>query len=354
MHAALYQRLAADPLFGGGRGFELAPTPRSAVHREGTATVYRFGGAAPSRGLPLLLVPSLINRWYVLDLRAGASVVEALVGAKLAVYCLDWGVPEAEDRHLRWDEIVARLRRAAVRVLRHSGAERLGLLGYCMGGTLAAIHAALHPGQVAALVDLLGPIDFSRAGRLRDMVDASFFDAGAIAEAGNVCAAQMQSGFVALRPTAALAKAVGALARRRAGGDLDGFYALESWAADNVPFPGEAYRSYIGELYQRNRLVAGEHRVAGRRVDLAAIRCPVLTVVAERDEICPPEAATALGPATSSDDTEVVRVPGGHVGAVVGRRAARELYPALAAWLTRRLGAADSDHSTATDVRSIQ
>ena len=345
---SLYQRLATDPLLGGGRGFELAPSPRSVVHREGTAVLYRFHGGAAAGGRPLLLVPSLINRWYVLDLRAGASVVEALVGAGIDVYAIDWGVPADEDRYTSWDDVVGRLRRMVRRVQRHSGSRELGLLGYCMGGTLAAIHTALHPDEIAALVNLLGPIDFSRAGLLRELVDPAHFDAGAIADAGNVPATQMQSGFVALRPTADIAKRVGAIDRRRQGHDLDGFYALEAWAADNVPFPGEAYRTYIGELYQQNRLVAGEHRALGRRVDLAAIRCPVLTIVAERDTICPPAAATALGDLVSSSDTSVLAVAGGHVGAVVGSRAARDLYPALTDWLRRRLGAPRSVPDAAT------
>ena len=76
---------------------ELAPTPRDTLFREGTAALYRFRsaeGAAPRPNrAPLLLVPSLINRWYVLDLRPGASLARALVDAGFDVYCLDWGVP---------------------------------------------------------------------------------------------------------------------------------------------------------------------------------------------------------------------------------------------------------------------
>ena len=74
-----------------------------------------------------------------------------------------------------------------------------------------------------------------------------------------------------------------------------------------------------------------------RAVDLGAITCPTMAIVADRDTICPPDAATALCARVGTKDTTVLRVPGGHVGAVVGGRAARELYPALAAWFTDRL-----------------
>src|SRR5579859_8053605 len=192
----------------------LAPTPRDTLWRQGSSSLYRFrrpaarghGGGPEGDVLPLLVVPSMINRWYIMDLRAGASVVEALVDAGLEVYCLDWGAPHDEDRYLEWDDIVARLGRAVRFVERCARTRRVGLLGYCMGSTLAGIWTALEPAHVAALVNLAGPFDFSEGGALRTMVDPAWFDPRPIAEAGNVSPHQMQSGFVALRPTLQIAK----------------------------------------------------------------------------------------------------------------------------------------------------
>lgn len=328
-------------LFTNERDAGITPTPRSTLGwLGGTARLYRFerpDDAPEAPPLPLLIVPSLINRWYVVDLRPGASLVAGLVGAGIDTYCLDWGVPEDEDRYLDWEEVVARVGRAVKRVRRHTGAPRVGVLGYCMGATVAGIWSALHADQVAAFVNLAGPFDFSKAGALGEMVDPRWFDADAVADAGNVNPVQMQAGFVALRPTLELAKQV-----RKADTLLDAKSrvagrALEIWASDNIPFPGQAYRTYIRELYQQNRLIAGTHRVGGRTVDLGNLRCPVLSIVASRDSICPADAATALNHAARTTDREVLTVAGGHVGAVVGSRAAREMYPATAAWLRRRL-----------------
>jgi polyhydroxyalkanoate synthase len=319
-----------------------APTPRDTLLREGTARLYRFraasGAPRANAAAPLLLVPSLINRWYVLDLREGASMAGALVSAGVDAFCLDWGVPEDEDRYLDWEAVLARLARAVRVVKRTTGAKKVSLLGYCMGGTLASIHAALHPDEIAALVDLAGPIDFSHGGMLRTLVDERWFDPGAVAAAGNVTPSQMQNGFAALRPTLAFSKWVGLVDRGFDPKAREAFDALEAWSSDNVPFPGAAYETYIADLYQGNKLVKGEHRAFGRRVDLAAITCPVLAIVAEKDAICPPAAATALLRAVSSRDATEMKVPGGHVGAVVGSRASRELYPALARWLEERTG----------------
>jgi polyhydroxyalkanoate synthase len=317
-----------------------APSTRDTIYRDGTARLLRFRrphAAPPARGMPLLIVPSMINRWYIVDLRPGASLVAALLDAGVDVYCLDWGVPEAEDRDLSWTDVVRRATRAIRRTRRDAGSSKVAVLGYCMGGTVAAIATALQPEPVGAFVNLAGPIDFSQGGTLTTMTDPRWFDAEAMVAAGNLSKYQMQSGFVALRPTTQVSKWValadGLLDKAR----REAFLTLENWANDNVDFPGAAYRRYITDLYQRNELVRGEHHVAGERVDLGRIACPVLVITAERDHICPPAAAIALAEACGSTDTEVFTMPGGHVGCVVGSRATRDLYPALCAWLGRRM-----------------
>ncbi|MEO8700610.1 MAG: alpha/beta fold hydrolase [Kofleriaceae bacterium] len=317
----------------------LAQTPRDEHPLEGGAALYRFRGPRRTAKTPILLVPSLINRWYVLDLRPGASLVEALVGAGFDVWLLDWGTPQAEDRYLDWDAVLRRLGRAARRVLRDSGQPKLAMLGYCMGGTLTAIHASQHADTLAALVTLAAPIDFSRGGMLRTMVDPRWFDPDAIADAGNVAPSQMQAGFSALRPTLDAAKLMSYPDLVTDPKARAAFLALEEWAGDNIPFPAAAYRRYIRELYQDNQLVAGTHHANGKPAMLAAIRCPTLAITASRDTICPPPAATALLQLINATDTAVIEVAGGHVGGVVGSRAAKEMYPALARWLAPRLAA---------------
>lgn len=321
---------------------DLAVTPRDVIHCDGTAQLYRFRRpagvpAAPRR--PVLLVPSMINRWYVMDLRPGASVVEALVHAGLDVYCLDWGIARDEDRFLSWEDVIARLARAARVVRRETGTDALGVLGYCMGATLSGIYTALHPDKVAALINLAGPFDFTQAGLLGEFTDPRWFDAEGMTALGNLPPSQMQNGFVALRPTAQGAKWVGYLDRRNQQSARESFHALEAWANDNIPFPGSAYVTYIQDLYQKNLLVKGQHHVRGRRVDLAAIHCPLLTIGADRDAICPVPAARGLHDHVSSTDKTLEVVPGGHVGAVVGSKASKVLYPLMARWLRARLDA---------------
>lgn len=319
-----------------------APTPKDTVFREGRGSVYRFRGkgtAAREPGswtshVPVILVPSMLHRWYVLDLCEGASVASALsTDTPWDTYCFDWGIPEDEDRYLSWDEVVRRLERVVRFVQRESGSPRVALVGYSLGATLSAIYAALHPSHVAALVNLAGPFDFRAPCTMSSLVDPRWFDAEAIGSAGNISALQMQAGFFALAPLHGLSRLVRLASEADDPRALRAFTALEAWAADTIAFPSAAWVTYVKELYQENRLLSGEHFVSGERVDLARIACPVLSVVAEKDGVCPSGSTTALNDATTSSVKEVLRIEGGHVSAVVGPHAAGSLYPALVTWL---------------------
>lgn len=325
-------------MFSNTEDLPLMPTRRSTVLTDGPASLYHFAaadGVTPSKAPPVLLVPSMINRWYVLDLRPGCSVAEAFTNAGLDTWLLDWGIPEAHDRHFTWAEALQRLDRMMRRVRRETGKDKVVVLGYCMGATLSSIHAALNPELYAGFINLLGPIDFSEAGMLGRMTDPRWFDAAAVAEAGNVSPEQMQSGFKLLRPTQDLSKLVTLLEKGSDPAFKLSYQALEAWASDNVAFPGAAYETYITELYQKNNLVNGRHHALGKRVDLKDIVCPLLTIAADKDTICPPKAAVALNAAVGSAEKQVLPVPGGHVGAVVGSKAAEKLYPALINWVSK-------------------
>ena len=318
----------------------IAPTPKDTVLVDGTAQLYRFRSPARSTkacggAAPVLLVPSMINRWYVMDLRPGVSVAGSLVERGFDTWLLDWGVPEDEDRYRTWSDGVARIARMVRRVKRETGAPRVVLFGYCMGATISSVYASLFPEELAGFINLAGPIDFEHAGFLGALVDRKHFDPEALTAAGNLPAEMMQSGFSTLRATGPLGKWVSLMDRGLDPAFMEAYDALETWSSDNIPFPGACYVTYIRDLYQDNALVRGEHRVGGRVADLENIRCPVLTVTASRDHICPPLAATALNDRVGSKKKDVLEVPGGHVGAVVGSRASKTLYPAIADWIEK-------------------
>src|SRR5580698_4025222 len=122
-------------------------TPADVVHAENKWKLLRYRRATPPRyGTPVLMVPSLINRHYVLDLLPGKSFAEWLLARGFDVYCIDWGSPGDEDRFLTFDDICdGYLGRAVRTVARTAKGGKAHLLGYCMGGILASIYTAARP-----------------------------------------------------------------------------------------------------------------------------------------------------------------------------------------------------------------
>lgn len=315
---------------------KVGQTPSDVVWSENKWSLLRYRPRAAGLAFttPLLLVPSLINRHYVLDLMPGKSLAEYLVSQGHDVYCLDWGTPGDEDRFVSFDDVVdTYLGRALKQAALRSGKPRVHVLGYCMGGTLAAIHAARYPERFASFVALAAPVHFADGGLLSGWTRSKTFDLDALlAACGNVPWQLIQSAFGMLRPTLPLSKAVMVIDRADNDEFLDGFLALEAWGSDNVAIPGEFYRRYLEELYRADALVKGTLCLSGEPVRLQDITCPTLVVTFEHDNIVPTASAAPLLAMISSRDKQQLHLPGGHVGAVISKHAAKTLWPQLSAF----------------------
>ena len=134
-----------------------------AVWSEGNTRLLDYGvthRAARKRGTrAVLVVPSLINRWEVLDLTAEKSLLRAMAAAGLRPYLVDWGTPNDEERRFDSTAYVARLERALGFIARRAR-RAPAVMGYCMGGTLTVALAARRPRRVAGLALLAAPWDF--------------------------------------------------------------------------------------------------------------------------------------------------------------------------------------------------
>lgn len=313
----------------------IGATPHDVVFEDGWKLLrYKARPEGCAFRTPILMVPSLINRHYVLDLAPGKSLVEFLVAQGHDVFMLDWGKPTRADRHATFDDVTdERLGRAIREAARRSPDDQVHLLGYCLGGTLAAIHASARPKHVASLTALAAPVAFHDDGLLSAWCRSRNFDPRLVVAAfGNVPWPLMQFAFHLLRPTLLLSKTMHMLDRAWNDEFLDGFLALETWGNDNVDFPGECFATYIEELYRKNAFVKGEFRLSGRPARMENIRCPVLAVTFEHDNIVPWRSAAALLDHVGSRDAQRIHLPGGHVGAVVARSAAAGLWPKLSAF----------------------
>ncbi len=315
-------------------------SPKEVVWRKNKSQLFHYTRPSPAtRQTPVFLSMPLINRSFVLDLRPGGSFVEYLVSQGFDVFLYDWGTWGPEDRNVTMSDLLVSYLPRAIRRAHEIAGKRLTLLGYCIGGTLAASFAALYPeAPVNNLVLFTAPIDFAHAGDFGVWTARGAFPIEKIREVlPTVPGELIDVGSKMLNP---LSTTVGTYVRlwERLGDpsfDVKAWQSMNRWVNEGTPFPGAAYYQWITEFYQQNKLVKGQLEVGGKRVNLADIRLPILNVAASADTIAPRETTAAILNLVSSEDKEEILLQGGHVGIVVGRSAKGNLWPRVVDWLAR-------------------
>jgi polyhydroxyalkanoate synthase len=317
----------------------LGPSPREEVYRKRKARLYRYASER-TRTTPVLFVPNLgISRPYIFDLLTGSSFVEHLTGQGFDFYLLDWGVFGPEDNDLTLERCVTRiLPRMIAKTLATSGAEELSILGYCMGAPLSASYLGITPdAPVKNFVDMAGPIDFSRIGLFGKWLDKRWFDADRFVDTlGQIPSEAVRLGFKMLKPPMDLQTGINLWWNLWNDNYVRGFKALNQWANEYKPFPGEFFRQWVKDFYQDNKLIKGELVLDGRTARLETITCPVLVVGAREDNIAPPPSVKALIDAVGSSDKQYLELPGGHISLVAGRAAYKDCWPTVSSWLAER------------------
>jgi poly[(R)-3-hydroxyalkanoate] polymerase subunit PhaC len=296
-----YRRQMADP---------------DALWARGSTRLLDYG---PSDGLPLLVVPSLINRAYILDLAPGRSLLRYLASRGIRPLLVDWGEPGRPERRMTLEDYVVGRLEGALEETRRVGGRAPLVLGYCMGGLLALALAARRAEPIAGLALLATPWDFHASDIPPDRTAALMTSASAAAGAlGGLPVELIQTLFAGIDPTSAEAAT---------------FVAVEDWLNDGVPLAAEVARECLLGWYVENRPARGTWRVAGRAVRPKQFTLPCLVAIPTRDRIVPPRSAAAL--AEALPDAAILRPAGGHIGMIVGRCAADQLWAPLADWLRR-------------------
>jgi polyhydroxyalkanoate synthase subunit PhaC len=327
--------------------YPIGQMPKEVVWTLNKTKLYRYVPVVPPEQrypVPLLLVFALMNRPSILDLRPGASFVEYMVKQGFDVYLLDWGIPGPEDKDLKFDDYVLDYLPRAVRKLKAvAGSDTFSLLGWCIGAIITTMYAAIRPDDgLRNLILLTAPLDFSdkQCGGFVRWVNDQYFDPDRIVEAyGNMPGEMLDYGAKALKP---VENYISNYLRLWDNLDdpkvVESWHAMNTWVNDLTPLAGGAYRQLIQELYRENRLVKGTMTLRGERVDLGSIRAALLNLIATEDHIVPPCETEAVMDKIGSQDKQLLKVPGGHIGMMAGSQAFKRTWPPLEAWLAARSG----------------
>ena len=316
---------------------KLGATPKDVVWQRDKAQLWRYHGEPARFEQPLLIVTSLVSRSYILDLLPGSSSVEFLRKQGFDVFMVDWGIPDHLDADNTLETYIDEyLPRVVDAVLRETGAESLTMVGYCLGGVLAALYATgRDDARVRNLVLLATPVDFSEMGPMVAALQEGRLDPDDIIdESGNVPADVLYSGFFMMAPTTVVAQNATLLEHLWNDEFVTGFQAVSQWTRDQVPFPGAAFRQLVEDLIRGNRLMDGTLRIGGRRIDLTRTDAWVLNAMAKKDRVVPRAAAEPVNELIGRPDRrETMLLPGGHATFGTGRSAFAHSLPGLAQWI---------------------
>ncbi len=310
-----------------------APPP---LWRAGTTRLLDYGAcpqASDPDGPPLLVVPSLINRGYILDLSQRISLLRWLAARGWRPLLVDWDAPGPVERGFGMTDYVAgRLEQALDATLEATGRAPV-LAGYCMGGTLTVALAQRRQRDLAGLVLLAAPWDFHA-----DQPQAAPLGLGslltfgpALDVLGELPVDAIQALFAAVDPLGGVRKFLAFAGLDPESDKAEAFVALEDWLNDGVPLAGPVARECLGGWYGANTPPHGQWRIAGQAVEPSALALPSLCLIPARDRIVPPASARALGQVIPG--CTLMEPAVGHIGMVTSGRACATVWEPLAEWL---------------------
>jgi len=307
-------------------GGNLALTPGDVIYENDLVQLIQYRAATPKVGKrPLVMVPPCINKFYILDLRPENSFVRYAVSQGHTVFMVSWrnvGVDaESAGAAFDWDDYLEKGIFTAIRVARAvTRADRVNMLGFCVGGTLLAaalaVLAARGEDTVESATYLATMLDFEAPGQINVFIDEASIAAreAAIGKGGIFPGAELAATFNALRANDLVWPYV--VNNYLLGGRPAAFDILY-WNADSTNLPGPMYCSYVRNTYLHNRLRRpGAVVNCGVPVDLGRVDRPSFILATREDHIVPWRAAYRSTGLLGGEKTFVLGASG-HIAGVI-------------------------------------
>lgn len=317
---------------------DISTTPYDVVYQEDRVKLKHYMPESLKSKTPLLIVYALINRETMLDLQPERSVVQAFMAQGQEVYMIDWGYPTRKDRYITIDDHVNWYMDDIIDFIRQEhGVEKINLMGICMGGAFSVMYSALHPEKIKNLVTTVTPTDFDTDKGFLHIWTKNMDPDKLIDCSGNLSGDTMNMGFLLMNPARLMIdKYVGFMENMDEKNFVENFIRMERWIFDSPDVPGETFKQFVTDCYQKNLLINSKMRLDGKLVDLQKISMPLLNIYAKYDHLVPPDAAKHLTSKVGSKDIEDLCLDTGHIGIYVSSKYQKEFTPKIVEWLAKR------------------
>ena len=340
-------------------GRNVAITPGAVVYRNHLIELIRYDPQTPTvHPEPVLMIPSWIMKYYILDLSPHNSMARYLVSQGHTVYMLSWRNPDAADRDLSMDDYLRLGVLDALRAIGSHGKTGQGVhaMGYCLGGTLLALAGAAlsRPGGISGYADLpalksitllAAQTDFSEPGELGLFIDESQVDfVHNMTQAKGYFSGKQMAGYFQFLHSRDLVWS--RRMREYLMGEREPPSDLTAWNADTTRMPARMHHEYLTSLYLRNALANGAYTVDGHAVSLVHMQMPLFVVGTQRDHISPWTSVYKLHHLCDAEITFVLTTGGHNAGIIsepghanrsyqIATRAAHGAWPEPAQWSTQ-------------------
>ncbi len=273
-------------------GVNMAATPGAVVYRSDLIELIQYEPQGTRvHKVPLLFCPPWINKYYIMDLAPGKSLIEWAVQHGHACFAISYRNPDESMRDVDFDDYLRQGPLDAVRVVREiTGAEEVNTLNVCLGGTLTAIalahNAAVGDRSIKSATFLNTLTDFSKPGSLGVFTDEATI-AGLekqMAKKGYLDAGSMAHTFDALRANDLVFQYV---SNNWLQGKKPPAFDLLVWNKDSTRMPAKMHSRYLRACYLNNEFARGEFEVDGRKLDPAKVDVPTYVLSAVDDHIVP-------------------------------------------------------------------
>ncbi len=315
-------------------------TPKDLIYDQGTLRLYHYHPVTDEvYRIPIIIVMATTNKGFLFDLLPGQSMVEFLINRGFDVYMIDWEPPIMSERGLTLADYTDDFLPTCVeKVQEDCGETDVNIMGYCQGGVLSLIYAAMNPdGPLKNLVCLTTPVNFHEMGLFRLWANEEYMDIDKMVDTLGVIPAEfIAQSFEMLRPAQRTAGQMRLWDQMWNDDFVKSYRAFQRWGDETLPLAGAYYRDCTTELMWENKLYNGNLTINGKEANLANIKVPIMAAMAEHDHIASYPATKPLLDLVSSEDKYELVLKGGHVSLIAGPNAVRRMWPVVDSWLGER------------------
>jgi len=294
------------------------------IWKKNKATLWYYPSKQKKFKEPIFLIYSVVNKAYILDLAPSLSLIESFTNAGYDTYLIDFGIPGFEDRHTTIDDYITKyIEKAYKRAIRHAETDEMTVIGFCLGGTLATVFAAVTDQKIKNLILAVSPIDFSKFPVFDKWMEAlrngeveidDFIDT-----IGMVPPDFIKYGTRLIVAPVSYSHYLALLKRSNDPKYREKWLRMNKWTLDHISLPGKAFNQLMNDYVRDNKIIEGGLEINGVPVDFNNITCDLLVFSTKYDPLVPSELCEPIMDLVGSEDKTFILFEGGHASLVANK-----------------------------------